>query len=80
MAAPEDTASRRIAAVDEHLDLPAATVATLGTITSVLVGTSVYAAVETGHTAIGLGFFAAVVLFVAAVGVFEAGRRLGARS
>lgn len=79
MAAPEDTASGRIVAVDEHADLPAAAVAALATITSALVGGSVYAAIESGYTALGLGFLAAAVLFVAAVGVFEAGRRLGAR-
>lgn len=80
MAAPEDTASRRIAVVDEHADLPVATVAALAAVASLLVGVTVYAAIESGSPAIGLGFLAAAVLFVAAAAVFEAGRRLGAGS
>lgn len=78
MAAPEDTASRRFALAEEDPDLPVLAVVALAAVAALLVGASVSLALHAGYTAIGLGFLAAVALFVLALAVFAAGRRLGA--
>lgn len=62
----------------EAEDTPRLVTAALGLVAAVLVAASTLSAVETGHTAIGVSFVAAVVLFAGTVSVFEIGRRIGA--
>jgi hypothetical protein len=63
---------------EETRDIPRFATAALALVAAVLVAASTLTAVETGHTAIGLSFLAAVGLFTGTVAVFEAGRRIGA--
>lgn len=56
------------------------TVGVLATLAAVLVGLGTFAAIESGYAAVGLSFVASIVLFVATLTVFEAGRKVGAES
>jgi len=67
-----------LGADEETRDLPRFVTTALGLVAAVLVAASTVSAMETGHTAIGVSFLAAVGLFLGTVAVFEAGRRLGA--
>lgn len=85
MTVPEEgstSATERLAALFEAdgdaRDAPRVVTAALGLVAAVLVAASTFSAVETGHTAIGVSFLAAVALFVGTVLVFEAGRHVGA--
>lgn len=83
MAGTNDSTPTSVARVRQWLDAedvddpPFAVTVALGVVASVLVGLSVVTAFEFGYTTLGLGYLAAVVVFVVTLGVFEAGRRLG---
>lgn len=62
---------------EEPSETPGRVVVGLGLVTAVLVAASTVSAIQTGHAAIGMSFLAAVGLFLGAVGVFEAEKRLG---
>lgn len=84
MAAREDSSStttRRLFAflhpAEEVDDVPAFVTITFGLIAAILVGVSAFGTVEAGYAGVALSFLAAVMMFVATLVAFEAGRRLG---
>ena len=61
------------------LDVPLLVMVTLGVFAALFVGFAVTSSLQAGLTSVAIGFFIAVSLFVATVGVFELGKRVGAR-
>lgn len=76
------TPTERLAALfeadEDAASTPRATTTALGLLATVLVAASTVSAVETGYPALGASLLVAVALFLGAVSVFEAERRLGA--